>query len=61
MLFYNDVLFAAMKIAHGSEEALEEIPLSIMKEEMRTRQKLESIKRKVRTYKNRYFIVSSSI
>ena len=51
MLFYNDVLFAAMKIAHGSEEALEEVPISIIKEELRTRQKLESLKRKVIPYK----------
>lgn len=48
MMFYNDVLFGAMKNAHGSEEALEEIPISIVKEELRTRQKLESLKRKVK-------------
>ncbi len=47
MVYYNDVLFAALKNSYGVDADEEEIQLYLEREEINTRIKLEKLKKKV--------------
>lgn len=46
MVFYNDVLYAAMKRIYGHEELIG-APKCLVKEEVKVKRKLDKIKKKV--------------
>jgi len=47
MVYYNDILFAALKNSYGVDADEEEIQLYLEREEINTRIKLEQLKKKV--------------